>query len=122
MPVEYVQKLLKSIYGLYLGLGEITKILHTVVSMGKSEVEKLLHTMRGSPAVNADETGWREDGVNGYIWSFSTPDVRYFVRDRSLAGKVAERSQRTCWKRSTGGSRKRLLLRLQRALGRHQRC
>src|SRR5688572_4104572 len=35
---------------------------------------------RASPVVHADETGWREDGVNGYVWTFSTPTERYFVR------------------------------------------
>ena len=33
-----------------------------------------------SPVVHADETGWREDGHNGYVWTFSTPDARYFLR------------------------------------------
>lgn len=90
MPVERIQKLLESLYGLHLGLGEISKVLQKVASIGKPEVEKLLHAVRGSPAVNADETGWREDGVNGYIWSFSTPGVRYFVRNRSRSGQVAK--------------------------------
>jgi transposase len=30
--------------------------------------------------VQADETGLREDGANGYRWSFSTPTERDFVR------------------------------------------
>ena len=30
--------------------------------------------------VQADETGWRQDGVNGYVWTFSTPTERYFLR------------------------------------------
>ena len=30
--------------------------------------------------VHADETGWREDGNNGYVWTFSTPSARYFLR------------------------------------------
>ena len=30
--------------------------------------------------VHADETGWRENGVNGYVWTFSTPTERYFLR------------------------------------------
>ena len=30
--------------------------------------------------VHADETGWREDGHNGYVWTFSTPTQRYFLR------------------------------------------
>ena len=24
--------------------------------------------------------GWREDGANGYVWTFSTPTERYFLR------------------------------------------
>jgi len=90
MPKRGIQSFLEGLYGLHLGLGEISKILHAVAKHGKSEVEMLHHAVRGSPAVNADETGWREDGVNGYIWSFSTPGVRYFIRDRSRSGKVAE--------------------------------
>lgn len=27
---------------------------------------------------HADETGWREDGRNGYLWAFSTPTARAF--------------------------------------------
>ena len=36
--------------------------------------------IRASPVVHADETGWRENGVNGYVWTFSTPTERYFLR------------------------------------------
>ena len=28
--------------------------------------------------VHADETGWRQNGNNGYVWTFSTPTERYF--------------------------------------------
>ena len=28
----------------------------------------------------ADETGWRQSGANGYVWTFSTPTERYFLR------------------------------------------
>ncbi len=90
IPKRQIQKLLESLYGLHLGLGEISKVLQKVATIGKPEVEKLLYAVRGSPMVNADETGWREDGVNGYIWSFSTPEARYFVRNRSRSGQVAK--------------------------------
>ena len=39
-----------------------------------------MERIRGSPVVHADETGWREDGHNGYVWTFSTPTQRYFLR------------------------------------------
>ena len=40
----------------------------------------IVERIRGSPVVHADETGWREDGNNGYVWTFSTPTERYFLR------------------------------------------
>ena len=40
----------------------------------------IVERIRGSPVVHADETGWREDGHNGYVWTFSTPTLRYFLR------------------------------------------
>jgi len=91
MPKERTQGYLAAAYKLHLGLGEISEILHRVARCGKAEYEELLEAVRGSPAVNADETGWREDGKNGYVWSFSTPEVRYFVRDASRSHKIPER-------------------------------
>ena len=39
-----------------------------------------LERIRSSPVVHADETGWRENGRNGYVWTFSTPAERFFLR------------------------------------------
>ena len=46
--------------------------------------------IRASPAVQADETGWREDGLNGYIWSVSTPTIRYYEYHHSRGGEVVK--------------------------------
>ena len=88
IPLRTIQKLLEMVYGLHLGTGEIVDILHTVADKGKTQKEDLLSEIRSSPAVNADETGWREDGDNGYIWSFSTPSVRYLIYNKSRSGEI----------------------------------
>jgi len=119
MPKEVIQRYLQSLHGLHLGLGEITKILHKVSEQGKGEYEKLLDQVRGSPAVNADETGWREDGKSGYVWSFSTPDVRYFVRDGSRGSQVPER---VLGKEYEGVVVSDFYSAYNILLGRHQRC
>lgn len=90
VPLRTIKGHLKVIYGLDLGLGELCEILHAVSEATKPEYDLLLEEIRGSPVVNADETGWREDGISGYIWSFSTPRVRYFVYRRSRSGQVAK--------------------------------
>ncbi len=40
----------------------------------------MVDCIRASPVVHADETGWRQNGNNGYVWTFSTPTERYFLR------------------------------------------
>ncbi len=40
--------------------------------------------------VHADETGWCQDGANGYVWTFSTPTERYFLRRSRGKGVVDE--------------------------------
>ena len=88
MPIEQIKGLLNTLYGLKISKGEITAILQKVAEKAQPLYDGLRDEIRGSPVVHADETGWREDGTNGYIWSFSTPRTRYFVYDRSRAAAV----------------------------------
>ena len=90
VPVGQIKKLLWTLYRLKISTGEIAEILHDVAEIGEREYEGLLERVRGSPVVHSDETGWREDGVNGYIWSFSTPDVRYYTYRHSRGNIVVK--------------------------------
>lgn len=92
MPHRTIQRIMNGLYGLKISLGEISEILHRVAERGLEAYNDLKWEIRGSPMVNADETGWREDGINGYIWSFSTPSARYLLRDRSRAGEIVSRT------------------------------
>ena len=47
---------------------------------GQPELARIVDRIRASPVVHADETGWRQSGANGYVWTFSTPTERYFLR------------------------------------------
>ncbi len=40
--------------------------------------------------MQADETGWREDGQNGSIWSPSTSTIRYYEYHHSWGGEVVK--------------------------------
>ena len=90
VPLRTIQRLLHTFYGLPLSVGEITHILHTVAARGHTAYEALGVQIKNSVAVQADETGWREDGRNGYVWSFSTPTLRYFVYNHSRSHAVPE--------------------------------
>jgi transposase len=90
MPKRAVRRLLRSLYALEISVGEISELLHAVARHGREMYEGLRQTLRNSAYVHADETGWREDGLNGYLWSFSNPRVRYFKYDRSRGHQVPE--------------------------------
>lgn len=102
VPRESVQRLLQSVYQVHLSAGEISEILHTVARQGKEAVAAILAEVRAAPFVHGDETSWREDGLNGYLWSFSTPTTRYFYRDQSRGAKVARGILLGQWEQEDG--------------------
>ena len=73
-------------HGLHLSLGAIVDATQRVARKGQTVMADIVERIRGSLVVHPDETGWREDGHNGYVWTFSTPTQRYFLRrNRSKA-------------------------------------
>lgn len=88
MPLRTIQQVLGGVYGLALSQGELSGLLADVANRGQKTYEAYREEMRSSAVVHADETGWREDGRNGYVWSFSTDRIRWFVRDASRSSAV----------------------------------
>jgi transposase len=90
LPLKEIRSHLLTIYHLTLSRGEIIEICHMVAKYGVPLYEHIGQTVQQSFVVNADETGWREDGVNGYLWSFSTPEVHYLTYKKTRAKTVVE--------------------------------
>jgi transposase len=88
-PVGMVQWYLRTVHGLHLSVGAIVGASHRVAAAGQGTAAAIREQIRGSSAVQADETGWREDGVNGYVWGFSTPTAAYFAHG-SRAGAMVD--------------------------------
>jgi transposase len=91
LPLRQIRKLLHTLHGFEISLGEIVEVLHRINAHAQPVLDTLLTEIRASPAVQADETGWREDGSNGYIWSVSTPTIRYYEYHHSRAGEVIKK-------------------------------
>ena len=90
LPFGVIQRYLKWRYGLGLSKGELVALTRGAAEHGREEYDRLRQEIRASPVVYGDETGWREDGRNGYLWSFSTPKVRYFLYRPSRGRQVVE--------------------------------
>jgi transposase len=87
LPIRAIQWHLAALAGVSLSVGAIARALAVVAAHGAGAVAATQATIRASPVLHADETGWREAGRNGYAWTFSTPTQRLFVhggRDRAV--------------------------------------
>ena len=80
VSVRRIQWLLRQLDDLSLSVGTITAASDRVAAHGADDLATIQQRIRGSPWVHADETGWRQNGQNGYAWTFCTPTERYFVR------------------------------------------
>ena len=74
LPIALIQRYLRTVHQLHLSVGAI----HQTARHAQLVVARIVDRIRASsyePLTNhhADETGWRQDGSNGYVWTFSTP-------------------------------------------------
>ena len=94
LPIRRIQAYLQRVHQLTISIGEVVELLHAVRRALQSQVDTLKTQARASPILHADETSWRENGQNGYIWSFSTPGedaLRYYEYDHSRGQAVVKR-------------------------------
>jgi hypothetical protein len=94
LTVRQVQSYLATLHHLDLSVGEIVELAHDVRQFLQDRADKLLEEVRGQPVVHQDETGWREDGHNGYVWatvSEGPEAVRYYEYSSSRSHLVAQR-------------------------------
>jgi hypothetical protein len=94
LPIRRLQAYLRTVHRLVLSAGEIVELLHQLRRIHQDDITALKHQARASPILHGDETTWRENGQNGYIWAFSTPGqdaVRYYEYDHSRSQAVLKR-------------------------------
>ncbi len=89
LPVATIQWYLRTFHAVSVSVGAIVGALKQVARAGAAAVDAIREEIRDSPVAHLDETGWRENGVNGYVWTCSTPGARYFARG-SREGKMVD--------------------------------
>jgi transposase len=73
-----------------VNVGSLIKAMHQLSRILKDVPDKLIEQYRQAPVKHADETGWRNDGQNGYGWLFGTEDTAIFRFRNSRSGKVPQ--------------------------------
>ena len=72
-----------------LGQGTVWAALHQLARRFDGVLARLLLEYRRALVKHADETGWRNDGLNGYAWLFCTALISLFRFRQSRSGSVA---------------------------------
>lgn len=92
MSLEIMVTTLLQTYGVKITEGGIVSILkRTKDWLGHKEYGNLLKAIRGSPIKHADETGWRINGINGWLWAFVTKKEVYYTIEETRGGGVARK-------------------------------
>ncbi len=73
-----------------VGAGSLMTIFHRCSGLFQEVPQKLVEEYRQSPVKHADETGWRTDGKNGYVWLFATNRLSIFQFGKSRSAKIAQ--------------------------------
>jgi hypothetical protein len=90
LPVARIQYLIRTVSGLALSVGGIVESVAAVAARAQPVVTGLSDQLRASPVLHVDETGWREAGHNGYVWTFTTPTIRLFRHGRRTKEMVLD--------------------------------
>ncbi|MBM4249344.1 MAG: IS66 family transposase [Euryarchaeota archaeon] len=130
---EAIPKVVYASFGLSISEREVVSILSQVANAFGPYYDQLLQDIRNAPARNMDETPWRVDGENAYLWAFITKGEALYViassrshevplnvlgsrpngvdiHDRfsayeTLARKTGNRPQQVCWAHILGDSK-----------------
>jgi transposase len=88
LPFRQISQLLMDLPGLSVSAGGIVKQIKRIARWLDGKYKDLIRRMRASPHVHADETGWRIDGRNFWLWAFTDPTFTLYHVDESRGGKV----------------------------------
>ncbi len=88
LPFRQVRQLLADLPRLHVSAGTLARQLQRMAGWLDGEHACLRTRLRGEAAVNADETGWRQDGSNAWLWTLTGPRHTLYHVDPSRGGRV----------------------------------
>jgi transposase len=75
---------------LQINPGTLVESFHRLAHLFASVIPKLIEQYRLAQAKHADETSWRTDGQNGYVWLFATDQISLFLFRKSRSSKIPQ--------------------------------
>jgi len=88
LPLRQITRLFAQLPGLKLSPGAIVKQIRRLAKWLHGQYDRLQLVLRAAGVVHADETGWRTNGRNGYLWTLTNARHTLYHVDTSRSGKV----------------------------------
>lgn len=78
LPLGKIARILRAQYGLSVARGGLVQVCARVARRARPTYDHLCATVRGSPMVSPDETGWKVGRVLQWLWVAATPTTTVF--------------------------------------------
>ena len=88
MPSKKILELMKTTYNLRISDGEIYKILEQLSNAFGPHYKELEKRMKDAAVKHIDETSWRIDGKNNWLWIFINKEIALYVVNKHRSSKV----------------------------------
>lgn len=90
LPFEKIQESLWDLHNFHISEGEISAQLQETEKLFGKDLEAIIEVIKQAKVVYADETGWRMNGENWWLWVFKTKEGVRYVIEESRGRGVAE--------------------------------
>jgi len=82
LPLAKISTFFRDRFGLPVTAGGLVQALHRAARRAGPTYATLCETVRGSPVVSPDETGWKVGGHPQWLWTAVTPDTTVYMIQR----------------------------------------
>jgi transposase len=83
------QQVMEELFGMKFAVASALAFDEKASQKGKPLYQDLREKVRATSHIHADETHWRQDGQNYFVWFAGNADLALFHIDKSRAGQVA---------------------------------
>ncbi len=88
VPFDKVHRIFKNLFKLELSPASLVDFETKLAQNGKPIYEQIKKSIRQSPLSYNDETGWRIDGNNCWLWNSTSSDAVLYEINPSRSGDV----------------------------------
>jgi hypothetical protein len=85
-----IKTLFEKAFGIKIAVSSIAGFMDALKTGALPVYDDLLAGLKKGPFIHADETGWKIDGANYWLWKFSNKRISYSRIDKGRGQKVVE--------------------------------